>query len=297
MTGHHQGTKGLSGCEKGSLTVTGSTAFAPVVVEVARRYEQDCEGADITVDPHGSAAGLRELADRGAQSKKGSPAVIALSDGARPDSLPQLRENRVALSVFALVLNDQVPLKNLSTADVRRLYRGEISNWRQLDGPDLPVRLVSRDANSGTRQVFQNRILGRGESTPNSSVDCVRKDDTTAPVIRCELDSTEQVLRTVAELPGALGYSELNLAGRAQGLHRLNVDDHTPSVDAIERGRSAYPYREIEYAYTYGRPPADTLASSFMTYLTRGNGQDVIRTHGHVPCSTAEGQRLCDARN
>ncbi|MER5749167.1 substrate-binding domain-containing protein [Streptomyces sp. NPDC002088] len=279
------------GCAHGTLTVTGSTAFAPVLKEVAQKYQRDCEGATVVIDAHGSTAGVRELAAAGAQGK-GAPPVVALSDGPKPSDMPELRENRIAVSVFALVVNDDVPLKNLSTRDVRRLYRGEITNWRQLGGPDLPVHLVSRDANSGTRQVFQRRVLGRGEIA-NSSVDCVHKDDPTAPVTRCELDSTDQVLAKVAELPGAIGYSELNAADRAPGLHHLNLDADPPSVDAIEHGTSAYPYREIEYAYTYGRPPADSLASSFLTYLARGNGQDVIRTHGHIPCWTPEGMKLC----
>ncbi|MFG2263028.1 substrate-binding domain-containing protein [Streptomyces sp. NPDC048720] len=280
------------GCARGPLTVTGSTAFAPVLREVARKYEADCEGAAVTVDPHGSTAGLRELEAAGAEAKKGSPPLLALSDGPKGADMPELRENRVALSVFALVANDDVGLRNLSTADVRRLYRGEIRDWSELGGRSLPVRLVSRDAGSGTRQVFQRRVLGRGEIA-NSSVDCVHKDDATAPVTRCELDSTDQVLAEVARLSGAVGYSEINLATRAEGLHVLALDSNAPSVDAIEHGRSAYPYREIEYAYTYGQPPADSLASSFLTYLARGNGQDVIRTHGHVPCWTPQGLRLC----
>ncbi|MFD9000844.1 substrate-binding domain-containing protein [Streptomyces sp. NPDC059582] len=279
------------GCAHGTLTITGSTAFAPVLKEVAQKYRRDCEGSTVVVDAHGSTAGVRELAAAGAQSK-GAPPVVALSDGPKPSDMPELRENRIAVSVFALVVNDRIPLRNLSTRDVRRLYRGQITNWRQLGGPDLPVHLVSRDANSGTRQVFQRRVLGRGEIA-NSSVDCVHKDDPTAPVIRCELDSTDQVLTTVAELPGAVGYSELTAADRAPGLHHLDLDADPPSVDAIEHGTSAYPYREIEYAYTYGRPPADSLASSFLTYLSRGNGQDVIRTHGHIPCWTPEGMKLC----
>lgn len=287
------------GCASGTLTLTGSTAFAPVLREVAKKYEEECaddgDGAVIEVDAHGSTSGVRELAAVGAKSAKGSPPVVALSDGPKPSGLPQLRENRVAVSVFALVINDDVSLTNLASDDVRRLYRGEITNWRELGGPDLPVHLVSRDANSGTRQVFQRRVLGRGEIA-NSSVDCVHKDDTTAPVIRCELDSTEQVLGTVADLPGAIGYSELNAAAGAKGLHLLKLDGNTPSVDAIEHGDSAYPYREIEYAYTYGQPPADSLASSFLTYLSRGNGQDVIRTHGHLPCWTPEGLKLCAER-
>jgi ABC-type phosphate transport system substrate-binding protein len=281
------------GCEKGELKVIGSTAFAPALREVAKEYGADCAGAAIDVDVHGSTAGIRELAAAGAAAGgKGAPAVVAFSDGAKPGDMPELREVRIALSVFALVVNDGVGVRNLSTADVRRLYQGKIPDWSELGGRPLPVHLVSRDANSGTRQVFQRRVLREGEMA-NSSVDCVHKDYPSAPVTRCELDSTDQVLAQVARLPGAVGYSELNLATRARGVRVLSLDGSAPSVDAIEHGRSGYPYREIEYAYTYGSPPADSLASSFLTYLSRGNGQDIIRTHGHVPCWTPEGMKLC----
>ncbi len=271
------------GCAHGTLTVTGSTAFAPAMADVAKKYEKDCEGSKV-------------VAAKGLASKKGSPAIVALSDGPKPSDMPQLVEHRVAMSVFAIVVNKGIHLKNLSTADVQRLYRGEIKNWRELGGPNVAVHLVSRDANSGTRQVFQRRVLKRGEIA-NSSVDCVHKDDQTAPVIRCELDSTDQVLSEVAEVPGAIGYSELTLASHAKGLHVLTLDGHAASVDAIEQGTSSYPYSEIEYAYTYtytyGSPPADSLTSSFLNYLTQGVGQDVIRVHGHIPCGTVEGIKLC----
>jgi phosphate transport system substrate-binding protein len=278
------------GCAKGTLTLTGSTAFAPVVKELAKKYEKDCEGSTVIVDAHGSTAGIRALAEAGAQAENGSPALIALADGPKPGGYPQLRENRVAVSVFALVVNDRVPVRNLSADEIRRLYRGEINNWKQLNGPDMPVLLVSRDANSGTREVFQRRVLRRNEPA-NSSRDCESKDDGEAKVVRCELDSTEQVLSTVARLPGAIGYSELRAGTGLKGLRRLNIDGEPPSVDDI--GESAYPYREIEYAYTYGQPPADSLASSFLGYMSRGNGQDVIRTHGHLPCATPKGLRIC----
>ncbi|MEV7388722.1 MULTISPECIES: substrate-binding domain-containing protein [unclassified Streptomyces] len=281
------------GCAKGSLRVIGSTAFAPVMQDAAKKYEEECKGSSITVDAHGSTAGIRELDSAGVVwPKKSSPPVVALSDGPKPADMPELKENRLALVVFALVVNDGLPLTNLSTADVRRLYRGEITNWKQLGGPDLPVRLVSRDANSGTRQVFQRRVLGRGEIA-NSSVDCTHKDDPTAKVIRCELDSTDQVLSEVAQLKGAIGYAELNVAAGAKGLHVLSLDLDAPSVEAIERGASAYPYREVEYAYTYGLPAADSLASSFLEYVGKGNGESAIRTHGHVPCYTPVGMKLC----
>ncbi|MFD9032511.1 substrate-binding domain-containing protein [Streptomyces sp. NPDC059567] len=280
------------GCARGTLRVTGSTAFAPVVRELAKKYEKDCEGATVVVDAHGSTAGIRELATVGAESgNKGSPAVIALSDGRKPGGYPQLRESMVAVSLFTLVLNDAIPVTNLTLDEVRRLYHGEITNWNQIPGgPNRPVLLVSRGANSGTREVFQRRVLGRNEPA-NSSLDCMTKDDPEAPVVRCELDTTDQVLSTVAKLPGAIGYTELRSGTGLKGLHRVSIDGRVPNVDEI--GESTYPYREIEYAYTWGQPPADSLTSSFLTYLSRGGGQDIIRVHGHLPCATPKGLRIC----
>ncbi|WP_432181307.1 substrate-binding domain-containing protein [Streptomyces sp. NBC_00063] len=285
-------------CEKGTLTVTGSTAFAPVAEELKQKYEEHCPDVTITVSAHGSQTGVRELALGGArgtgaagQPAKGSPAVVAFSDGPRPASYTQLSENHVAVSLFTLVVSDRVRLRNLRVADVRRLYRGEIRSWAQLGGPDLPVVLVSRTSGSGTRRALQDRVLAGGEEPRTSSDDCTNRTVRSEPVLRCELDSTDQVLDAVARIPGALGYSELRAATELKGLHRLSLDGHTPDVDHIES--SGYPYREIEFAYTYGRPPADSLASSFLAYAIRGPGQDVVRTHGHLPCGTPVGLRIC----
>ena len=72
------------GCARGTLTVTGSTAFAPVVRELAQKYEKDCEGSTVTVDAHGSNAGIRELADRGRHGRE-----VRLPRADRPLRRPQ----------------------------------------------------------------------------------------------------------------------------------------------------------------------------------------------------------------
>ncbi|MFE0701860.1 substrate-binding domain-containing protein [Streptomyces sp. NPDC058872] len=281
------------GCARGRVTLTGSTAFAPALREVARQYEKDCEGSTVAVDVHGSTAGTRRLAEAGAKAGKGSPALISFSDGQKPGGFPELRETTVAVSLFTLVVHDGVPVEDLSLEQVRRIYRGEITDWGQLvPGVHQPVLLISRDANSGTRQVFQRRVLDRNEPA-NSSQDCRTLDDPASPVIRCELDSTEQVLSTVAKLPGAIGYAELRATDGRKGLHRVAVDGRRPVVD--ELGESDYPYREVEYAYTWGVPPVDSLASSFLAYLRSGRGQDVVGAHGHLPCGTPKGLWACGA--
>ncbi|MGW2935972.1 PstS family phosphate ABC transporter substrate-binding protein [Streptomyces sp. NPDC001156] len=283
-------------CARGSLAITGSTAFAPVAREVAKQYEKKCEGSDIKVDARGSEAGVGELAARGAQSKR-SPSMIAFSDGPTAGESRDLEGNRVAVLAFTLVVNQGLDLgRGLSLTDVRRIYRGQITRWRQLDPhlPNLPVVLVSRNADSGTRQIFQRRVLGSWERAPSTSLDCLHKDDGTAPVMRCELDSTQEVLDKVAAIPGAIGYSELNFALGHKGLRRVPLGGAVASVQDIEYGRSDYPYRGVEYAYTYGHPPAGSLAAGFLAYISQSVGETVIRSHGNLPCSAPAVLPLCD---
>lgn len=130
-----------SGCATGTLTVTGSTAFAPAAEKRAESYESACPDSDVTVEPHGSTAGIRALdaASAKAASSGGSPSVITFSDGPKPNGYSELRENPVAVSVsvFTLVVNDRVTVQDLSLTDVRKIYRGEIRNWQDVGGPDL----------------------------------------------------------------------------------------------------------------------------------------------------------------
>ncbi|GII54265.1 phosphate-binding protein [Planotetraspora thailandica] len=280
------------GCATGELRVVGSTAFAPAMRELATRYEADCPGSEITVDAHGSNEGVRELAEGGG-ANNGSPALLAVSDGPKPASYTQLREDRVAIAAFALVVNDKTGIRNLTIDQIRRIYRGDIVNWKELSGPDLPIRLVSRDANSGTRDLFRRRILdGQGEPAFTSR-DCESKNSPQDKIIRCELDSTDEVLKTVAELPGAIGYSELRAATTTKRLHTLNIDGHAPSIKAI--GDNTYRFTEIEYAYTDGAPASGSLTSSFLNYVIRGNGQEVLKTFGHLPCYTPDGLKRCQS--
>ncbi|MEU2893917.1 PstS family phosphate ABC transporter substrate-binding protein [Streptomyces albidoflavus] len=294
------------GCATGSLEVTGSTAFAPVAEELAEAYMEQCPGSKITVTAHGSTTGLRELAERGAAAKDGAPGLVALSDGPAPQGQETgdvgaeggegggLAGTRLAVSVFTLLAHADVPVRNLTLADLRRIYAGEVTDWREVGaGRSLSIVLAGRSAASGTRDVLQRRLLDGAFEPPASSRDCSRKDNPTAPVIRCELDTTDQVIATVARVPGALGYSELRTTSTLAGVRRLSLDGRRPSLDGA--GHDAHPYREIEYAYTYGRPPADSLTAGFLAFATRGPGQDVVRTHGHLPCGTPEGLRICGA--
>ncbi|MFC9076333.1 substrate-binding domain-containing protein [Streptomyces sp. NPDC057062] len=284
-------------CASGTLTLSGSTAFAPVLREAARQYEKVCPDAHIPLSDRtfqGSVPGLSALAAAGKKAhltgSQGLGDRLAFSDGPKSeDGRPQLLPRPVALSLFTLVVNPDAGVKDLSLKQVRGIYAGKITNWNQVKGNDVPIHLVSRNPGSGTRTTLERQVLG-GRSLPAATVsDCASL--AAAEPGRCEVADTETLLDTVASTPGALGHSEVGAATAQDGVEEVRIDGYPATLEGADEG--AYPYWQTEFAYTYGEPPAASMAAGFLRYLADEVGKDIIRSHGDRPCSELAKPLLC----
>ncbi|MGK5529813.1 PstS family phosphate ABC transporter substrate-binding protein [Streptomyces sp. URMC 129] len=279
-------------CATGHLTLTGSTAFAPVLREASDAYAETCPDATFTLDARGSHGGLDELDRVGRESGSESPGMLAFSDGPATAEHARLRQRPIAFSLFTLVVSEEAGVERLSLDDVRRVFTGEVANWSDVGGHDVPVRLVGRLTNSGTRSTFERRVLDNESEPPLTSQDCRRLLEGRGGVVRCEVEGTAQVLDTVARVDGAVGYSAVGEAEEHDDeLVLVQIDGQDASLEAADLG--TYPFWETEYAYTYGEPAADSLAASFLRYLTNEVGQDIVRSHDHHPCAQLRNPLLC----
>jgi phosphate transport system substrate-binding protein len=277
------GTHVPSSCIAGRLTLEGSTAFAPAARQIADDYQGTCHGASIWVVADGTFAGLGTLSASGAQSAAGQ---LAMSDGTAPSGYPALIGHPVGVIIYTVVVNKQTGVFKLTTAQLRAIYRGGITNWRQLGGANLPVAIVSRDAESGTRRTFDQKILGAPEGN-FSSYDCVHKNaDPSSPVLSCDEPSTQVLLQNVARIPGAIGYAETSdvTAFGKPSIQPVEINGLSADVGAIGTSPGSYRFWTVEYLYTYGSPPADSLASAFLGYLRSYAAKDVLRSLGYLPC-------------
>ncbi|WP_040868377.1 PstS family phosphate ABC transporter substrate-binding protein [Nocardia exalbida] len=265
-------------CVSGKLTVTGSSAFGPVVREAAEQYRKRCTGAEFAFGFEGTERGLDRLAEEGA----GNSGLLAFTDGAKGSGYPALVHRPLALSLFTMVVHPGVGVRDLTVAQIRDLYRGGIGNWREVGGPDLPVVLVNRTPGSGSRNTFERRLLdGTQPDRPHVSCTALKGTVTTAPA-HCEVQVTADMRKAVAEIPGAIGYTEFSEAVDA-GLPTLVIDGVGAGRDAAVR--RAYPFWGVEYAYSNGELPGDSLAASFLHFLTDQTGKEVLRAHGNAPCA------------
>jgi phosphate transport system substrate-binding protein len=236
---------GQFNCVTGSITAGGSTALQPLVDAVAKKYQGKCSGANITVQGGGSKTGLGQ-AEAGA-FQVGNSDVFAAS------TQSDLVDHQVAVVIFTLVMNPDVTgVTTLTSAQILSIYTGQVSNWNQVGGANLPIVVVSRPTTSGTRATFKQYVLGGTAESPKQSTNLTA-------------DSTTLVLQTVEQTNGALGYVTLGAASQeGSKVVILNIDGNAPTPALVES--NTYKFWNIEHMYTKGA--ATGLSQALINYMT-----------------------------
>ncbi|MFD0203928.1 MULTISPECIES: PstS family phosphate ABC transporter substrate-binding protein [Saccharothrix] len=279
-------------CATGKLAVEGSSVFMPTMATIADQYERACPGAEITTSATGSIQGVRDVAG-------GEEGLVALSDGKQETQ--GVFAQQLAIVVYHVVVHSSVGLDTISVAQLRAIYAGEYTDWSQLrGGAPLPIRIVGRGGESGTRELFERRVLGTSESALSSN-DCRVKDRAPeAPVIRCERDENADVVREIGAVEGAIGYADAPSVAEARKTNALTALSLDGKVfDAAAGVEAGYPFWTVEYLYTRSEPAADSLMGRFVGYVRQHDDARVrMKDAGYLPCVTANGVPLdlCNLR-
>jgi phosphate transport system substrate-binding protein len=255
-------------CVQGSITAAGSTALQPLATNVANDYQGRCKGASITVNGGGSGTGLTQVA--AGQVQIGNSDVFA-----NPQQTPGLVDHWVAVVIFAIVLNSQVTgITNLTTAQLQGIYSGKTTNWNEVGGPNLPIVVVTRPASSGTRQTFQNYVLGGVETVSGPS--------------NLQTDSTGAVLTNVRQTAGAIGYVTLGATKGQQGIKTVSIDGKEPTSANVKDNN--YKFWNIEHMFTRG--PATGLPQAYINYMGSDQAKQEMNKLDFVPVADMESSAL-----
>jgi phosphate transport system substrate-binding protein len=221
---------------------------------------------------------------------------LAMSDGPAT-GYPDLLPHPMAVIIFSVVINKAIGLHSLTTDQLQRIYSGQVHNWSELGGRNLPIDIVSRGYDSGTRSTFDQKVLGSGRELPASSYNCTAPDPVLppSPGIRCEMSSTEDLLGQVNTIPGAIGYAEMSVTSASQPAKYQQVDQvqlngHGADPQSVQN--NDYPFWTVEYFYTYGTPSGNLLLSAFLSYLNSDTAKTNMLSYGHIPCTDDQGHQI-----
>ena len=249
----------LAGCSKdtagGTVSTDGSTSMEKVIGALGEAFEQNNEGVSFTYNPTGSGSGITAVSegrcDIGLASR-------ALSDDEKASGLTG---TVLALDGIAIIVNPENPVSDLSLETVAKIYKGEITNWKEVGGNDAEIVLIGREAGSGTRDGF--------ESVTDTKDACR---------YRQELTSTGDVITTVAQNPDAIGYA--SLASVEDSVKALSVDGVLPSEDTVKDG--SYAIQRPFVLVTRTDEPLSDVAQAFFDFATSADAREIISGAGVV---------------
>ena len=251
----------LAGCggEKvtGSVATDGSTSMEKVIGALGEAFQNDT-GINFTYNPTGSGSGIKAVQEGRCDIGLSSRELKASEKEAG------LRGIVLAYDGIAVIVNTENPVNDLSLETIAQIYTGEITNWSELGGNDDPIVLIGREAGSGTRDGFES-ITGTEDVCQ----------------YRQELTSTGDVITTVSQNPGAIGYA--SLASVKDTVKAVSVDGVNATEENIKNG-SYVVQRPFVLVTMVDRELSDA-AFKFFNYVTSGEANEIISAAGVVPAN------------
>jgi phosphate transport system substrate-binding protein len=220
--------------------------------------------------------------------------MLAISDGPADMQVhPNLVPRPLAMSVFALIVPSDLTVNNLGSDQIQALFAGNVANWQELGGPNQPVRVVSRPAGSGTLATLQLRLLDGKPLMRDDLTACAAIPDKNPPgPAACEAQLTSDMIKDVAMIPGAIGFSEVADAQANKRVATVTIHGSAPTREEVDAHH--YPFWGVEFAYSNGELPAGSLADAFLGFLIDETaGKDIIRSHGNTPCQDLSNRADC----
>jgi phosphate transport system substrate-binding protein len=167
--------------------------------------------------------------------------------------------------------NSENPVKDLTKEQIKAIYRGEITNWSELGGPDEEIIAYYRDDQSGSQRFFED-LVWEGEELP----------DLSSPNMH-ELDGMDEITDTVIEEPYAVGFnimSYINFEYSDQRLMIFSIDGVEPSTETL--ADSTYAYITQAYVIINADEPEDSSARWLFNWFGSGNSRDIIAANSSL---------------
>lgn len=252
-------TAPLSEPTKAQVAVVGSGAMAPLLVEIANRYELGHEQLRIDVEPTDAMHGIAAV-------RQGDAHIAMVARFPKEDEA-DLQWHLLALDGVAVVVHQSNPLTALTREQLRRVYRGEITNWKQLGWLDAPITVVHQAAGSTNLHVF---LTYSG----------LQSADIKAHVI---IGENQQGIQTVASNANAIAYVSLAQAAQevelGSPIRLLNLGQQAATPGNVRAG--SYPMPLNLYLVT--RKPTRLLLRPLIAFAQSESNHDLIESHFMVP--------------
>ena len=256
------------------IQIKGSDTEVNLVQRLAEALMKKNPDIYIAVTGGGSGTGIAALVNKQTDIANSSRAM-------KDEEIDMAKERDVnpvaivfALDGLALIVHESLPVESLTLDEVGQIYKGKITNWNEVGGPDLEISMYGRQSNSGTYIYFRDNVI-KGDYYPK-----VRR-----------MNGTAQIVEAVRNDKAGIGYVGIGYIIDDQGnilpgINSLKIakDENSPAVSPLEPENvksGLYPIVRPLYQYTDGLPEGNLL--DFIIFELSDEGQRLVISEGYYP--------------
>jgi phosphate transport system substrate-binding protein len=258
---------GASLAAAGTITVKGSDTMVIMAQRWAEAYMAEHTAVKVQVTGGGSGTGISALIN-------GSTDICDASRPMKGSERESLKSRYASLGVeiksakdgLSVYLNDQNPVEELSLDQLKGIYTGAITNWKDVGGPDAKIVVYGRENNSGTYVFFRDNVLKGQDYTSTMQ----------------SLPGTAAVVNAVSKDKLGIGYGG---AAYGKGIKFAKVKKEAgapgvaPSAETVKDG--SYPLTRYLYMYLRSRPTGEI--KEYIDWILSPAGQEIVTKVGYFP--------------
>jgi phosphate transport system substrate-binding protein len=242
------------GVQYDRIEIAGSTSVQPVAEKLAEKYMEKHPNVKINVQGGGSGMGIRT-------TKQGIVDIGTISKSLKPEEKDGLQEYVIGNDGIVIAVNTQNNISGLNDQQLKDIFSGKITNWKEVGGVDSKIHVVVRESGSGTLSSFESLVMNKTKIRSDAIVQ----------------GSTEGVKQTVKQDPYAIGF--VSLSHMSSDVKILEINEITPSETTISDG--SYSLKVPFEFLTMG--DAQGVTKLFIEWVLGPEGQAIMRSENVVP--------------
>ena len=246
--------------------IKGSDTVLPVAQQTAERFMNQHPDTRVTVTGGGTGVGISALLDNTTDIAMASR-PIKFSEKMKIKSAGEdVAEIVVAYDALAVVAHPSNPVKQLTRQQLEDIFRGKITNWKQVGGDDRKIVVYSRETSSGTYEFFNESVLKNKNYMANS----------------LSMPATGAIIQSVSQTKGAIGYVGLAYVSPRVKTLSVSYDGKHYAAPTVENATNkTYPIVRPLYYYYNVKKKAEI--DPLIQYILSPDGQDIIKKSGYIP--------------
>ena len=249
-----------SGQASSKLTLSGASTLAPLISEVAKRFEQKNPGVRVDVQMGGSSRGVTD-------SRQGLADIGMVSRDLKPDET-DLDAHPIARDGVCIILHPSNPVAALTDEQIVSIFTGKLTNWKEVGGADAPIVVVNKAEGRSTLELFLHHFK-------------LKNSDIKAQAV---IGDNQQGIKTVEGSPEAIGYVSIGAAEFAakhgEPLKLLPMAGIEASLETLRSGR--FPLARTLHLVTK-KGQQNELARRFISFTQSLEAHELVEKQYFVP--------------